>query len=379
MDSETISKKKRRRSPSSEESSDRSHSRSRSRSRSRSERKKSKKSKKQKSSKSKSEKKEKSRKQTKSKKDTKKKDRRRSRSRSESSAHREIKKPPHQQIPMEMPFNPYLMYQKFMMPRDPRLMFPMGGFNRMGFQPGSMGAPMSPQVKPAEPVQIEQPMDKIVKDQNFLNSDEKLFESIIKNEMSVKSVFELTQVSEYLAGPYLYKVVKRILNDPPNASLENLSKSLNAAVSGFSENNSLSNVNCNLNASAATANINNNFKANGNNDIIQNSNTSNEAAKNLCSNNTCANANCGDGNANNCSLMHSIALNPQLGQDGLSSLNANLSFAPKSNEILKYSVESFIYENTRKKCIDMGDMSSIREALYKYRNRHLSDELNQLL
>ena len=119
---------------------------------------------------------------------------------------------------MEMPFNPYLMYQKFMMPRDPRLMFQMGGFNRMGgFQP-SMGAPQAPQVKPAEPVQIEQPTDKIVKDQNFLNSDEKLFESIIRNEMSVKCIFEQTQISEYLAGPYLYKILKRIVHEP-NANL----------------------------------------------------------------------------------------------------------------------------------------------------------------
>ena len=253
---------------------------------------------------------------------------------------------------MEMPFNPYLMYQKFMMPRDPRLMFPMSGFNRMGFQP-SMGAPLAPQAKPIEPMQIEQPTDKIVKDQNFLNSDEKLFESIIRNEMSIKSVFEQTQVSEYLAGPYLYKLMKRIVHEP-NASLENLSKSLNAAVGNLDENNNIQNANLNF------------------------VNSANEW-KNLISNNASADANCLDDNVNDCSLMNSIALNSQLGQDGLANLNANLSFAPKSNDILKHSVESFIYENTGKKSVDMGDMSSIREALYKYRNRHLSDELNQLM
>lgn len=350
MDSDAISKKKRRRSPSSEESSDRSHSRSRSRSRSRSERKKSKKSKKQKSSKSKSDKKDKTSKSTKSKKDAKKKDRRRSRSRSESSHHhREIKKPMHPQMPMEMPFNPYLMYQKFMMPRDPRLMFPMGGFNRMGFQP-SMGAPLVPQAKPIEPVQIEQPMDKIVKDQNFLNSDEKLFESIISNEMSVKSIFEQTQVSESLAGSYLYKVIKRIVHEP-NASLENMSKNLSTVVSGLNEN---SNLNDTCNATGG---------------YLNNINNADNDGKNIC----------GNGSENNGSLLKSIALDANLGQDGLASLNANLGFAPKSNEILKHSVDSFIYENTRKRCIDIGDMSSVREALYKYRNRHLSDELNQLM
>lgn len=377
MDSESISKKRRRRSPSSEESSDRSHSRSRSRSRSRSERKKSKKSKKQKSSKNKSEKekKEKSSKQTKSKKDTKKKDRRRSRSRSESSPHREIKKPIHPQMPMEMPFNPYLMYQKFMLPRDPRLMFPMGGFNRMGFQQ-SMGAPMVPQSKPIEPVQMEQPTDKIVKDQNFLNSDEKLFDSIVNNEISIKSIFEQAQISEYLAGPYLYKVVKKIVHDP-TSNLESLSKSLSLSVlNSATENNPTLN-----NSNMTVTNIHSNQNINYPNSAINlNANNINLSEfKNICSNNSCINDSCGNNNSNNCSLMHSIALNSELGQDGISTLNANLIYAPKSNEILKHAVESFISENTRKKCIDMGDMNSIREALYKYRNRHFSDELNQLI
>ena len=370
MDSDAISKKRRRRSPSSEESSDRSHSRSRSRSRS--ERKKSKKSKKQKSSKNKSEKKDKSSKSTKSKKDTRKKDRRRSRSRSGSSQHREIKKPIHPQIPMEMPFNPYLMYQKFMMPRDPRLMFSMGGFNRMGYQPNNMNAHMAPQAKSVEPVQIEQPTDKIVKDQNFLNSDEKLFDSIVNNEISIKSIFEQAQVSEYLSGPYLYKIIKKIVHEPCN-SLENLSKSLNAAVNNLNENTNTNNTNSNTNY------ITNSFSSTQNVGNLALSNSNVNEVKNACSNSSCVNENCGNSNLYNCSLMHSIAINPSLGQDGLARTNTTLSFVPKSNEIIKHAIESFIYENTRKKCIDMGDMSSIREALYKYRNRHLSDELNQMI
>ncbi len=303
---------------------------------------------------------------SKNKKESKKKDRRRSRSRSGSSLHKEIKKPIHQQIPMEIPFNPYLMYPKFILPRDPRLMFPMTNFSRMGF-PHSI-TPMIPQVKPIETITIEQPTDKIVKDQNFLNSDEKLFESIINNEMSIKSIFENTQISEYLAGPYMYKIIKKIVYDPQN-SLENLAKSLGSIIN----NNNNKDINKDSNSNGNYLN-NNNILNNTNNILLG------DCIKNNCSNNICDNINCGkNNNNNNCSLMHSIALNSNLGQDGLANLNANLNFLPKSNEILKHSIESFVYENTRKKCIDIGDMSSIRESLYKHRNRHLSDELNQML
>jgi len=54
------------------------------------------------------------------------------------------------------------------------------------------------------------PPDKIVKDQNFLNSDEKLFESIVNSEMSIRNLYEDVQVSENYASTILYKTIKKI-------------------------------------------------------------------------------------------------------------------------------------------------------------------------
>jgi hypothetical protein len=71
---------------------------------------------------------------------------------------------------------------------------------------------MKPVPKTEAPV--EPPTDKIVKDQNFLNSDEKLFDSIINNEMHCRNVFEDAQISENLLGSTLYKSVKKFIYDP---------------------------------------------------------------------------------------------------------------------------------------------------------------------
>lgn len=59
----------------------------------------------------------------------------------------------------------------------------------------------------------DQPADKIVKDQNFLNSDEKLFESIINYEIGLKSVFNNVQISENYAGTTLFKAIKKLVYD----------------------------------------------------------------------------------------------------------------------------------------------------------------------
>jgi len=58
------------------------------------------------------------------------------------------------------------------------------------------------------------PPDKIVKDQNFLNSDEKLFESIVNSEMSIRNLYEDVQVSETYASSILYKTIKKLVNEP---------------------------------------------------------------------------------------------------------------------------------------------------------------------
>jgi hypothetical protein len=167
---------------------------SRSRSRSRSERKKSKKSKK-KSSKSKSKREEK-RKSDKSKKSSKKKDKKRSISSSKSSIseHMNLNVMPQGAYPfMYTPMGIRPMYDAFRQPTA-----------------------LKPTFHPAQPKPevLEVPPDKIVKDQNFLNSDEKLFDSIINNEMHLRSVFSDAQISENYLGQTLYKTVKKFIYDP---------------------------------------------------------------------------------------------------------------------------------------------------------------------
>ena len=51
--------------------------------------------------------------------------------------------------------------------------------------------------------------DKIVKDQNFLNSEEKLFDNIVSNEMSLKNLFSDCQFSEKYLGKILYRTIKK--------------------------------------------------------------------------------------------------------------------------------------------------------------------------
>lgn len=60
---------------------------------------------------------------------------------------------------------------------------------------------------------MEGPPDKIVKDQNFLNSDEKLFETIVNHEMSMKTLFADCQFSESYLGGTLFRSVKKHVFD----------------------------------------------------------------------------------------------------------------------------------------------------------------------
>lgn len=214
-DLESGSRKKRKRSES-YSSSDRSRSRSRSR-----DRKKTKKDKKRKRSRSRSKgKRKRSRSQRKR---GRRKDRReRSRSRSESASEEKQK-----YLPTIPPMDPQMMSQYMYYPppimgtpRDPRMVrppifyptYPNESYMRPIRHPI---APIIPAPKMAEQPQIlEPPPDKIVKDQNFLNSDEKLFESIVNNEINIRSIFEDAQISENYAGSTLYKTVKKILHDP---------------------------------------------------------------------------------------------------------------------------------------------------------------------
>jgi hypothetical protein len=209
------SRKKRKRSDSSA-SPERSRVRSRSR-----DKKKSKKEKRSKRSKSRRSK----RRRSKSNRSGKRKNKRdRSRSRSPSGSEEKYNK--YQPMPpMDPMMGQYLYYPPPMMaPRGDRMRPPMfypptftGDYGVRPIRP-PMSLPLIPPItKPIEVPTIEQPTDKIVKDQNFLNSDEKLFESIINNEMSIKTIFDDTQISQNYAGTTLYKTLKKALYDPGTA------------------------------------------------------------------------------------------------------------------------------------------------------------------
>jgi hypothetical protein len=242
-------------------------SRSRSRSRSRSERKKSKKSKK-KHSKSKSKRDEKRKRSKSNKKSSKKKDRKRSESRTHSSNSKQDYQYPSNMPPMGVPPG-YMFYPPTMIP--PRM--------RPPFYDQYMDSYKAP-AKPAPPKTdstTELPTDKIVKDQNFLNSDEKLFDSIINNEMHHRNVFEDAQISENLLGSTLYKSVKKFVYDPNTMIFE-----------------------------------------------------SNEKPE---------------------------------------------TYVPKTTEVLKYVIDDLLHKT---QLINLGDMKSIREQLYNYKNRLKTEEINNI-
>jgi hypothetical protein len=263
MDQVSEKKKKRKRSES--YSSDK----SRSRSRSRSDRKKIKKSKK-KHSKSKSKREEKRKRSKSNKKSSKKKDRKRSESRSHSS----ISKKDYQYLPnmpsMGVPPG-YMFYPPTMNMIPPRMRPP---FYDQYMDPYKNAMK---QVPPKTESTVEPPTDKIVKDQNFLNSDEKLFDSIINNEMHFKNVFEDVQISESLLGSTLYKSVKKFVYDPNTMIFESNDKQEN--------------------------------------------------------------------------------------------------FVPKTTEVLKYVIEDILH---KPQIINLGDMKSIREQLYNYKNRFKTEEINNI-
>lgn len=225
--SEIDTRKKRKRSQShSSESSSRSrrrskrekrkrHSRSRSKSRSRSRtRSRDRRDKRRKSKKHRSERK--------------KKKRDRSKSQSESSKSEEKQKGYQTIPPMDMMMSGQYFYNPAMV-RDPRMRPP---FFSPQFPPDmskTMGRSMSTIIPPKYegmglPPMEQLPTDKIVKDQNFLNSDEKLFDSIVGHEMGLRSIFEDCQISEKYLGTYLFKTVKKIVYDPTTIIFESESK-----------------------------------------------------------------------------------------------------------------------------------------------------------
>ena len=60
----------------------------------------------------------------------------------------------------------------------------------------------------------EGPTEKVVKDQNLLNSDDKLFESIVDNAFSLRSLFDSESISKKHAGSLIYKAAEKLLYNP---------------------------------------------------------------------------------------------------------------------------------------------------------------------
>jgi hypothetical protein len=201
----SVERKKHRRSESNS-----SEERSRSRSRDRKKRKKEKKRRRSRSRSRSRSKEKKNKKESKSKKSSRRKDKR-DRSNSESSKSLSESRHKMQSLDPSM-MGAYMYYPGMPPPKDGRMVRPPMFYPPEAFiRPNKM---VQNPVKPIEIQNLEVPTDKIVKDQNFLNSDEKLFESIINNEMHIRTVFEEVQISESLAGSTLYKTLKKLLYDP---------------------------------------------------------------------------------------------------------------------------------------------------------------------
>ena len=73
------------------------------------------------------------------------------------------------------------------------------------------GAPFG-MIMPIVP-QTEVSQDKILKDQNFLSSDDKLYEEIICHGLNLQNVFSECQFSEKILGSYFFKAIKKNVFD----------------------------------------------------------------------------------------------------------------------------------------------------------------------
>ena len=72
--------------------------------------------------------------------------------------------------------------------------------------------PMPSSILPNTQAEVAQ--DKILKDQNFLSSDDKLYEGIIYHGLSLKNIFAECQFSEKLLGSYIFRAIKKNVFDP---------------------------------------------------------------------------------------------------------------------------------------------------------------------
>ena len=82
---------------------------------------------------------------------------------------------------------------------------------KYGVPLGMMMTPMTGAIIPNEQTEVTQ--EKILKDQNFLSSDDKLYEGIIYHCLSLKNAFSECQFSEKLLGNYLFRAIKKNVYD----------------------------------------------------------------------------------------------------------------------------------------------------------------------
>ena len=85
----------------------------------------------------------------------------------------------------------------------------------------------TPQIQGTIPNPPNEAQDKVLKDQNFLSSDDKLYEGIIRHGLSLKNIFAECQFSEKLLGSYLFRAIKKAVFDPNTVIFKEESNSNN--------------------------------------------------------------------------------------------------------------------------------------------------------
>lgn len=91
------------------------------------------------------------------------------------------------------------------------------GFDFKQFNPLPTSQELIPQqVIPSYNTQVDEtgPTEKVVKDQNLLNSDDKLFDSIVANAFSLRSIFDSESISEKYCGKLIYKAIQKMVFNP---------------------------------------------------------------------------------------------------------------------------------------------------------------------
>ena len=106
----------------------------------------------------------------------------------------------------------------------------------MKFPPTPFPVNPLPQVQNVIPNPQTEAQDKILKDQNFLSSDDKLYEGIIHHGLNLKNIFAECQFSEKLLGSYIFRAIKKAVYDPNTIIFEDEQTSDNSKNNNESDN-----------------------------------------------------------------------------------------------------------------------------------------------